>query len=85
MQCTGHAAGIFRITAQGTYGGFQFSGGGGAVGRTLGKQGFEFWVLDVFSALLETLLAVDAGLDQVVQYGDRFFIDVSHFSIPCTG
>jgi hypothetical protein len=39
-------------------------------------------MLDVFCAGLEAFLAVFAGLDQVIEYGDRFFVDISHFSIP---
>jgi hypothetical protein len=39
-------------------------------------------VLDVFSAGLEAFLAILAGLDQVVQDRDGFFVDVSHFSVP---
>jgi hypothetical protein len=61
----------------------QFSSGSGAIGRTLNKQRFEFWVLDVFSASLEPFLTVFAGFNQVVEYRDGFFIHVGHFSIPC--
>jgi hypothetical protein len=85
VQGTRDAAGVFRVAAKGTYCGFQLGSCRCAVGGTFGEQGFEFWVLDVLSALFKTLLAVDAGFDQVVEYGDRFFVGVSHFSIPCVG
>jgi hypothetical protein len=50
VQGTRDAAGVFRIAAQGTYCGFQLGSRRCAVGGTFGEQGFEFWVLDVFSA-----------------------------------
>jgi hypothetical protein len=40
-------------------------------------------VFDVFSASLEPFLTVLAGFNQVVEYRNRFFIHVGHFSIPC--
>jgi hypothetical protein len=42
-------------------------------------------MLDVFSAGLESFLAILAGLDQVVQDRDGFFVDVSHFPVPLLG
>jgi hypothetical protein len=82
VQVTGHAGGSFRVATQRPYGSLQFSRGGGAVYGALVEQFLEFWMLDVFSASLETFLTVFAGFDQVVQDGDGFFIDVGHFSIP---
>ncbi|MNG12931.1 hypothetical protein D3C84_965740 [compost metagenome] len=83
MQIATDTGGSFRIATHRTHGCLQFRGGAGAVGGTLHKQGFEFRVLNIFSASLEPFLTVLAGFDQVIEYRDRFFIHVGHFSIPC--
>jgi hypothetical protein len=85
MHITGNAGGSFRIATQGPYGSLQLSRGGSAVCGALDEQILELWMLDVFSASLETFLTIFAGLDQVVQDGDGFFVDVGHFSIPLLG
>ncbi len=43
------------------------------------NSALSFRMLDVLGTGLEALLAILAGLDQAVEYRNRFFIQVSHF------
>ncbi|MCY1248641.1 hypothetical protein D9M72_620910 [compost metagenome] len=82
MQVTADTGGGFRIATHRTHRGLQLRSSRSTIGRTIDKQGFEFRVLDVYSASLEPGLTVLAGFNQVIEYRNRFFIHVSHFSIP---
>nr|GFC97087.1 hypothetical protein [Tanacetum cinerariifolium] len=73
---------VIRITAERAYFGLKLRNSGLALRRAGKEVRFDFRVLDIFSGSVKAFFAVNAGLDQIIQYRDRFFVDICHFAVP---
>ena len=69
MQRTAHAPALVGITAEATHLGLELSRHTAALARIFEELGFDRRALQSFCCRLETLLAVLARFDQVVEYG----------------
>jgi hypothetical protein len=78
MKCGGNAAAILRRSSKLPNFGLELRSKLGSLLRTLIEESAEVRVFDVFGSCLETVLAIPAGLDQVVETLNEFFTINSH-------
>src|ERR1700712_1148470 len=77
-----NAGRILRLTAECAHFSLKLSHGSCAFGRAGKEICFNFRVLDIFGSSMKAFFAINAGLGQIVEYRDRFFIDIRHFAVP---
>src|SRR5690606_12570649 len=73
MQVAGDAGTAFRVAAQLTDQALQLGRCGSAVPGAIVEQGFQIGALDILGTHFKTGLAILAGFNQVVEYGNDFF------------
>ena len=83
VQGAGHGAGLLGITTLAAHQALELGALQLALVRERLEQGLDRRILQAGGGLLEALLAVAAGLDQVVQHRDRFVVVHHRFLQMC--